>query len=349
MAGQNGSPSVALLDLTRQELTELLSSWGYSKYYSGMVWSALYRQQSSSIEVMPGLRSDLRNQLSKHTILELLTPVTDVTSDDGLTKKILFRLRDGKTIETVIMGYRDRITLCVSTQVGCAIGCVFCATGQMGFKRNLTPGEIVAQVQEAGRIEDKERLAVRNIVFMGMGEPMHNFESTMTAIEILTDDRGLAIGARHITISTIGLPNEIRKFADIKKPVNLAVSLHAANDEDRSALVPINNRWPLVSLIKACYYYQEKTGRRIFFEWALIAGKNDAAKNAHEVGQLLSNMDAHLNLIPLNPTIGFDGQPAERESVSRFQQILREYGLPSTVRQRKGIDINAGCGQLRVN
>ncbi len=349
MAEQIGSPSIELLGLTRQELSSLLSSWGYSEYYSGKVWSALYRQKLPSIETMPGLRSDLQDLLSMHTTLALLTPVLDVTSDDGGTKKVLYRLRDGKTIETVLMPYRDRVTLCVSTQVGCAIGCVFCATGQMGFERNLTPGEIVAQVREAGRVEGKEKSAVRNIVFMGMGEPMHNFESTMTAVEILTDDSGLAIGPRHITISTIGLPNEIRRFADIRKPVNLAVSLHSANDEERSGLVPINNRWPLDSVIEACYYYQEKTGRRIFFEWALIAGENDTAKDAHEVGQLLSKIDAHVNLIPLNPTIGFDGKPADRQSANRFQQILREYGLPSTVRQRKGIDINAGCGQLRVN
>ena len=343
------SPQVALLSHTRSELEQLLSDWGYSEFHASLLWTGLYRQRASKIQAISPLRSDLKDLLQERTILSLLKPVRDITSTDKETKKILYRLRDGQTLETVFMRYRDRITLCVSTQVGCAIGCVFCATGQMGFKRNLSTGEIVAQVLEAGRTGEKERLAVRNVVFMGMGEPMHNFENTMRAIEILTDDKGLGIGPRHITVSTIGLPNEIRKFAESSSPVNLAVSLHAANDEDRSVLAPINNRWPLAKLMEACMYYQRITGRRIFFEWALIAGKNDSEKNAHELGKLVSKMDAHVNLIPLNPTGGFNGHPAESESAHQFQRVLREYGLPSTIRQRKGVDINAGCGQLQVN
>ena len=342
-------PIVELLSCTREELEKLLLDWGYSRYHSNLLWSALYRQQASHVRDISELRNDLKDLLVNSTILSLISPVKEVTSSDGDTKKILYRLEDGQTIETVLMRYRDRRTLCVSTQVGCAIGCVFCATGQMGFVRNLSPGEIVAQVLEAGRADEEERLPVRNIVFMGMGEPFHNFDNTMTAIDILTDDKGLGIGPRHITISTIGRPKEIRRFADMASSVNLAVSLHAANDKDRSVLVPINDRWPLDQLMKACSFYQANTGRRIFFEWALIAGRNDSEKVAHELGQLISELDAHVNLISLNPTAGFNGHPAGRKRALQFQNVLRGYGLPSTIRQRKGIDINAGCGQLKAS
>jgi 23S rRNA (adenine2503-C2)-methyltransferase len=266
-----------------------------------------------------------------------------------LTQKVLFQLADDQFVETVVMRFDGRSTACVSTQVGCAMGCVFCATGQMGFIRHLRPAEIVAQVMHAARLITPEQDQLRNIVLMGMGEPLHNYEATKAAIDILTDDRGLAFASRHITLSTVGLPDGIRRLADEQVGINLAVSLHAATDEARSALVPVNRRWSLGQILDACRYYVGRTGRRVFFEWALIAGTNDSAQQAHAIGQLLEGIDAHVNLIPLNPTAGYNGQPAASQAARSFQNVLTGYGLPSTIRQRRGIDIDAGCGQLRAS
>ena len=297
---------------------------------------------------MDDLRPDLRERLQAETTLTHLTTQLAIDSSDDLTRKFLLGLEDGQTIETVLMRYPGRATVCISTQVGCAMGCVFCATGQMGFLRNLTPGEIVAQVLYVIRLLDEEGDSLRNIVLMGMGEPLHNYEATMTAVDILTHDSGLAIGPRYITLSTVGLPQAIRRLADEQRPINLAVSLHAATDSERTTLVPINKRWTLAQLIDACRYYIEIRRRRIFFEWALIAGENDTAEQAHAVGRLLQGLDAHVNLIPLNPTTGYEGIPSDPTAANQFQQILANYNLPSTIRQRRGIDIDAGCGQLRA-
>jgi 23S rRNA (adenine2503-C2)-methyltransferase len=294
------------------------------------------------------IRPDLSKLLHSETTLGRLTTQLAIDSGDGLTRKFLLCLQDGQTIETVLMRYPGRATVCISTPVGCAMGCVFCATGQMGFLRNLTPGEIVAQVLYVMALLDQEGDSLRNIVLMGMGEPLYNYDAVMTAVDILTHDSGLAIGPRYITLSTVGLPNAIRRLADEQRPINLAVSLHAATDPERTALVPINKRWPLAELIDACRYYIEVRRRRIFFEWALIAGENDTAEQAHAVGRLLQGLDAHVNLIPLNPTTGYEGIPSDPAAANQFQQILAAYNLPSTIRQRRGIDIDAGCGQLRA-
>jgi 23S rRNA (adenine2503-C2)-methyltransferase len=294
------------------------------------------------------IRPDLSKLLHSETTLGRLTTQLAIDSGDGLTRKFLLCLQDGQTIETVLMRYPGRATVCISTQVGCAMGCVFCATGQMGFLRNLTPGEIVAQVLYVMALLDQDGDTLRNIVLMGMGEPLHNYDAAMTAVDILTHDSGLAIGPRCITLSTVGLPNAIRRLADEQRPINLAVSLHAATDPERTALVPINKRWPLAELIDACRYYIEVRRRRIFFEWALIAGENDTAEQAHAVGRLLQGLDAHVNLIPLHPTTGYEGSPSDPAAANQFQQILAAYNLPSTIRQRRGIDIDAGCGQLRA-
>jgi len=228
------------------------------------------------------------------------------------------------------------------------MGCVFCATGQMGFVRHLTPGEIVAQALHVDRVLHTaaagERL--RNIVLMGMGEPLHNYDAVMQAIDILRDSSGLGIGAKRITLSTVGVIPGIIRLADEARPVHLAVSLHGATQEERAALVPVAKKWPLAELMDACRYYIAKQDRRIFYEWTLIEGKNDTPESAHAVGRLLQGQQAQVNLIPLNPTSGYDGVPTGREAAKKFQSVLAEYGLPSTMRQRRGIDIAAGCGQL---
>jgi 23S rRNA (adenine2503-C2)-methyltransferase len=337
-----------LYDLTRPQLVEWLAQAGFSEYHAGRVWQYLYRQPVKSIEEMAELRPDLRALLAEQATLGRLATRLETFSSDGYTRKYLLDLADGQSIETVIMRFNGRTTACLSTQAGCAMGCVFCATGQMGFMRHLTPGEIVAQVLYVNEVLRPQGETLRNIVLMGMGEPLHNYEATMAAIEILTDAKGLAIGPRFITLSTVGVVPGIRRLADEGRPIRLAVSLHGATDAERGALVPINRRWPLAELIDTCRYYTEKSGRRIFFEYALIAGENDRPQQAHDLGRLLQGLNAHVNLIPLNPTEGYQGRPSSAPAVREFQDILGEYGLPSTVRQRRGIDVNAGCGQLRA-
>lgn len=337
---------VNLYDLSRTALRDLLHGWGYSDYYAGLIWSALYRELAEGTEAFATVRPDLGDKLTSEAVAGSLPVRSYIDSADGNTRKYLLGLEDGQAIETVLMYFRGRATACVSTQVGCAMGCVFCATGQMGFRRHLTPGEIVAQVIHVMRVLRERGETLRNIVLMGMGEPLHNYDATMAALETLMDHRGMAIAPRFITLSTVGVVPGIRRLTQEKRPIRLAVSLHGATDEDRSRLVPPARRWPLAELIAACREYTETLGRRIFFEWALIDGENDGPEQAHALGRLLRGLDAHVNLIPLNPTIGFDGQPTQPAAVKAFQMVLAEYGLPSTVRQRRGIDVAAGCGQL---
>lgn len=348
MKREGVSRPINLYDLSHQELESLLAGWGYSSYYADRLWAYLYREQVTSLEEMDELRPALRERLAAEACLNIPSIQWQIDSSDGYTRKFLLRMADGQTIETVLMQFRGRATVCISTQVGCAMGCVFCATGQMGFIRHLTPGEIVAQVLHVSRLLRKRGEQLRNIVLMGMGEPLHNYDATMAAIDIILDHKGLAIAPRHITLSTVGVVPGIRRMADEGRPIHLAVSLHGATDAERQALVPPAKRWPLSQLIDACRYYSEKRGRRIFFEWTLIEGENDTPEQAHALGRLLAGMNAHVNLIPLNPTEGFGGRPSEVAAVRRFQDILATYQLPSTVRQRRGIDVAAGCGQLRA-
>ena len=275
--------------------------------------------------------------------------VDEIHSSDGLTRKFLLRLADGQVIETVLMGYDYRHTVFVSTQAGCAIGCVFCATGQMGFVRHLHPGEIVQQVLHARRVlhSINPTLKVRNLVMMGMGEPLHNYDSVMTALDILSHVRGIGIGPSKIAISTVGVVPGILRMAETQSPYRLAVSLHGSSEDERSALVPASKRWSLAELIDACRTYGRITSKRIFFEWTLIEGKNDSPDTAHRLASLLAGIDAHINLIPLNPTAGFSGKAST--SGSEFQKILRKAGFPCTFRQRRGIDVAAGCGMLKAD
>jgi 23S rRNA (adenine2503-C2)-methyltransferase len=340
-------PAVNLYDLRYESLVSMLSKWGYGSYHANKIWRYLYVNMIESLDQMADLRADLFATLREQTWIGTPAVAASRRSDDGLTEKYLLALPDGEKIECVVMRYDGRITACISSQVGCAMGCVFCATGQMGFRRNLSSGEIIAQILFLMRRLEMEGERLRNVVFMGMGEPLHNYEATIDAIKIMTDDRGLAIGARYVTVSTVGLPHGIRRLVEEELPVNLAVSLHAVTDHERRDLVPVSDRWTLDELLESCRLYVEKRNRRVFFEWALIAGVNDSASQADALGRLLVGIDSHVNLIPVNPTYGFDKLPSGTETVKQFQRQLAQHGIPSTIRQRRGIDIQAGCGQLR--
>jgi len=352
---------IALYDLTQASLADLLASWGEPRFRADQVWRWLYRSLAADFGAMGNLPTSLRARLEQEAVISPLTPIAEQASATGETRKVLFRLADGNTIETVLMLYHDRRTVCVSTQAGCGMGCTFCATGQGGLARNLTSGEIVAQVlhfgreiqratiheaQVLGRKADLDAHPVTNIVLMGMGEPLANYAATWQAIETLTDARGYNLGARRITLSTVGLVPGIRRMAAEELPINLAVSLHAANDELRDRLVPANQRYPLADLIAAVQAYAQKTRRRVTIEYALIAGVNDSTGQARQLAELLQGLLCHVNVIPLNPTPGSSMRPSAREQVHAFRDELEEAGTPVTVRVRRGIDIQAWCGQL---
>jgi 23S rRNA (adenine2503-C2)-methyltransferase len=337
---------VDLYTLTQEELADLLQQWGEPKYRATQIREWLYDRRVSSFDLMTNLPKGLRERLAAEARLGQLELVAEQSSKDG-TIKCLYRLDDGQLIESVLMPYDDeRRTACISTQAGCAMGCVFCATGQMGFGRHLTAAEIVEQAVLFARELEAQGERLSNVVLMGMGEPFHNYDESVQAVRRLMADLG--IGARHITISTVGLVPQIRRFADEGLQVRLAISLHAATDDERSALLPINKRWPLREVLAACRYYVEKSGRRLTFEWALIQGENDTPEQAHALGKLLHGLLCHVNLIPLNPTKDYEGRPSSTERVNRFVEILGEYDIMATVRVRRGIDIDAGCGQLKA-
>jgi 23S rRNA (adenine2503-C2)-methyltransferase len=352
------SARLDLYDLSREELRGLLVRWDFSPVHAARLWNYLYLELADSFDTMRELPAKVRTRLADETQIGLLPTAAATDSIDGFTRKYLLALADGEKIETVLMRFTGRVTACLSSQVGCAMGCVFCATGQMGYTRQLAPGEIVAQAVHVARqlgtlngepqtSGDVSRSRLRNIVLMGMGEPLHNYDAVMQAVDILRDPNGLAVAASRITLSTVGVVPGILRLAAEKRPLHLAVSLHAATQAERAALVPVAKKWPLDELMAACRCYCLTTRRRIFFEWTLIEGKNDSPDQARAVGRLLHGLPAQVNLIPLNPTAGYPGTPARSEAAKRFQKILAdEFRLPSTVRQRRGLDIAAGCGQL---
>lgn len=342
-------------DLTFDQLREVIVTAGLRPAHAGTLWNTLHFKAMadplSREDLLPPLRKWLTQVLSDGSWTLDVPPVSlDTPSSDGLTHKFLLRMADAQEIETVIMGYPGRHTACVSTQAGCAMGCVFCATGQMGFVRHLRPGEIVAQVLHAQRaVRAKgEKKGLRNLVFMGMGEPLHNYDAVMTALDIICDTRGLNIGPSKISVSTVGVVPGILRMAAENRPYNLAVSLHAATEEERAKLIPANQRWPLTDLIAACRSYNAQTGRRIFFAWTLIEGVNDTPEHARRIAELLHGLDAHINLIPLNHTDGYAGTESSESAADVFHRILQDAGFPCTIRQRRGIDVAAGCGQLKA-
>ncbi|MCI0554708.1 MAG: 23S rRNA (adenine(2503)-C(2))-methyltransferase RlmN [Anaerolineae bacterium] len=363
-----------IYDIDLHSLTDLLNQWNEPAYRAKQIWQGLYQHFYDSPKQFTNLPKSLREKLAENLTFSPFKVKTYIDSSDGYTRKTLFELPDKNLIEAVLMRYGDpadnpqitaprfvsanaplsanlrgaknRRTLCISTQAGCAMGCVFCATGQMGFKRHLSSGEIIAQVMYYARMLKAENQVVTNIVLMGMGEPFHNYDNTMAAIDRLNDPDGYNFGARRFTISTVGLVPQIRRFADEKRQVNLAISLHAADDESRVSMLPINKKYKIGEVIDACHYYVAQTHRRITFEWALINGVNDTPEVAQKLAARLKGLLCHVNAIPLNPTLGYSGQATSRERAAVFKESLEQAGIPCTIRMRRGIDIQAGCGQL---
>lgn len=337
-----GSLPRSRYDWTRDELAELLH--GQPRYRVDQVWQGLHDQGTDPDEwsnVPKAMRALVAEQLPS-----ALVPAAESVSDDGETVKWLWTLADGHQVETVLMHYPDRTTVCVSSQAGCAMACGFCATGQAGFDRHLTTGEIVEQVVRARRRSADVGKRLSNVVFMGMGEPFANYDRTWEAVRRIHDDLGL--GARHLTLSTVGVVPGIRRLAEADLPVNLAVSLHLANDAERDVLVPINKRYPLEVLAEACAEYVEATHRRLSFEWALIDGVNDTERHARELADYARPLRAHVNLIPLNPTPGYAVRGTPPDGVRAFAQQLGDLGINATIRRTRGTDIDAACGQLRA-
>lgn len=348
------TPIFDLYNATLPDLTALLTSWRQPAFRAKQLYRQLYVNLIDDLEQATDLPAKLRQQLAAETRLGTLEPVRLQLADDGMTRKALFRLDTGAVVETVLMIYPDRATVCVSSQAGCGMGCVFCATGTMGLLKNLTTGEIVAQTLWAARelrlIQPDTSLT--NLVFMGMGEPFANYERWWAAVERLHDPQGFNFGARRMTVSTVGLVPGIQRLATEALPINLAISLHAPNDTLRSELMPVNNRYPLAALLEATRAYTDQTRRRVSFEYVLLHERNDTPELAQALATLLRGnkhqppLLCHVNLIPWNPFPGTPLNRSARKRVLAFQQVLLDAGIACTVRVERGVEIAAACGQL---
>ncbi len=337
-----------MLDLARDALTTLILKWGEPAFRAQQLWTAVHKNHIHSAEEITTFSRELRARAEEELEFKPLTSVNELLSSDGSTRKTLFGLTDGCEIESVLMLYHQRRTVCVSTQVGCALGCSFCATGQMGFQRNLSRGEIAAQVYAFSRDLSALNEQVTNVVLMGMGEPFHNYDESIASLNLLNHPDGMNLGARRMTISTVGLVPEIRRYTQENHPYKLAVSLHASTDELRSQILPVNRTFPLSQLLSACRDYVEHSGRRITFEWALIEGINDTDEQLEGLIELCKDLLCHVNLIPLNPSADTTFRSTSHRRAELFIATLQERGISCSLRLRRGLDIQAGCGQLAV-
>lgn len=335
-------------DLTYEEWHDWVKENGESAFRAGQIFDWLYVKRVSAFEEMSNLPKQLRNRLSEQFDFVTLTEAAKQVSKDG-TVKFLFELSDKNAIETVIMKHNYGNSVCVTTQVGCRVGCTFCASTLGGLKRDLRPGEIVAQVVQAQKQLDPEGERVSSIVIMGIGEPFENYDAMMNFLNIMIHPKGLNIGQRHITVSTSGIVPNIYRFAEEQTQINLAISIHAPNDALRSKLMPVNRRFPFADLIEACKFYTAKTGRRITFEYALMGGVNDQPEHAEELAQVLKDLPmCHVNLIPVNFVLERNFVRTPRDDIFTFQRILEKNKINATIRREHGSDIAAACGQLRA-
>ncbi|NBI29609.1 23S rRNA (adenine(2503)-C(2))-methyltransferase RlmN [Chengkuizengella marina] len=336
-----------IYDYTLEELQSWVKENKQPTFRAEQIYDWLYVKRVNSFEEMSNIPKQLRVKLEADFNFVTLNEITRFESKDG-TIKFLFELQDKNAIETVIMKHDYGNSICVTTQVGCRVGCTFCASTLGGLKRDLTAGEIIAQVVQAQQRLDNSNERISSIVIMGIGEPFENYDHMMKFLKTMVHKQGLNIGQRHITVSTSGIVPNIYKFADEKTQINLAISIHAPNDALRSSLMPVNRRFPLRDLLKACKYYIQTTGRRITFEYALIGGKNDRPEHAEELADVLQGMLCHVNLIPVNhvPERGYIRTP--KKDIFEFKKILEHKKVNVTIRREQGHDIEAACGQLRA-
>ncbi len=353
---QRVKPPLHFADLSPEERKAKAVELGIPAYRANQMSVHFFTHFNDDPDSWTDIPKDLRQTLATTFTPKLISLVKSSVTDDGKTRKDLWKLHDGVLVESVLMSYSDRTTVCISSQAGCGMNCPFCATGQAGLTRNLTAGEITAQVVAAARICASGELPggatrLSNVVFMGMGEPMANYNAVMRAVRNITTPQpdGLGIGARSVTVSTVGLVNGIEKLTEENLPITLAVSLHTPDDELRDSLVPINSRWKVKEVLEAADKYERKTGRRYSIEYALIRDINDQAWRADLLGRLLRNRNAHVNLIPLNPTPGSKWTASRPFDESEFVRILEGYGVPVTVRDTRGRDIDGACGQLAAS
>lgn len=332
-----------LLSLFPEELGELAETLKQPKYRGKQIFDALYKG-ARDIDSITTLPKAFKDALKESAFIPQATIKRKLVSAIDGTVKYLYSLYDGETVESVFMRYHHGNTMCISTQVGCRMGCAFCASTKAGLVRSLAPSEMLLQIMEAER-DLGER--VSNVVLMGMGEPLDNYDNVIKFLRLINHENGLNIGLRHISLSTCGLVDKIDRLAEESLPVTLSISLHAPNDEKRRQTMPIAKRYSIKELLDACKRYTEKTGRRISFEYALIAGQNDTPQDAHELGKLLSGMLCHLNLIPVNPIKEKNFRRSEKNAIKVFTETVETYKINVTVRRRLGADINASCGQLR--
>ncbi|WP_407920385.1 23S rRNA (adenine(2503)-C(2))-methyltransferase RlmN [Gottfriedia luciferensis] len=338
-------PSIYSLKVS--DLEDWLKAQKQQAFRAKQIYNWLYIQRVASFEEMQNIPKDLRTLLEENFTITTLKTLVKQTSSDG-TMKFLFELYDGYSIETVLMRHNYGNSVCVTTQVGCRIGCTFCASTLGGLKRNLEAGEIVAQVLEVQRAIDEVEERVSSIVVMGIGEPFDNYNGLMDFLRIVNSDKGLNIGARHITVSTSGIIPKIYNFADEGLQINFAISLHAPNSELRSKLMPINRAYKLPDLMDAVHYYVEKTGRRVTFEYGLFGGENDQVEHAQELSKLLKGVKCHVNLIPVNYVPERNYVRTPKEQIFAFEKVLKDNGINVTIRREQGHDIDAACGQLRA-
>jgi 23S rRNA (adenine2503-C2)-methyltransferase len=337
----------SIYSFTLQELEGWLKDQGEPKFRSGQIYEWLYTKRVTTFEDMTNLSKDLREKLSEAFLFTTLKEVVKQTSQDG-TIKFLFELYDGNSIETVLMRHEYGNSICVTSQCGCRLGCTFCASTLGGLKRNLEAGEIVEQVVHVQRALDETDERVSSVVVMGIGEPFDNYDELMNFLRIINHDKGLNIGARHITVSTSGIVPKIYAFADEGMQINFAISLHAPNTEIRSRLMPVNRAFPLPKLMESIRYYINKTGRRVTFEYGLFGGVNDQVEHAVELAELIKNIKCHVNLIPVNYVPERDYVRTPREQIFEFEKELKARGINVTIRREQGHDIDAACGQLRA-
>lgn len=342
-----GPDKPSIYSLCYEELVNWLQEQGEPTFRAKQIYEWLYEKRATQFDEMTNISKSLRTKLEETYTMTVLKQSARQESTDG-TIKFLFELQDGYTIETVLMKHNYGNSICVTTQVGCRLGCTFCASTLGGLKRNLEAGEITAQVVEVQRMLDEREERVDSIVVMGIGEPFDNYDALLSFLKIVNHDHGLNIGARHITVSTSGMVPRIYDFADENMQINFAISLHAPNSEVRSRLMPINRAWPIEKLLEAIRYYQQKTNRRVTFEYGLFNGVNDQIEHAEELAERIKGIKCHVNLMPFNYVPEREYVRTSRADVFAFEKVLKENGVNVTIRREQGHDIDAACGQLRA-